>query len=73
VSRPLDNEVSDLAKAQIRAAEFLLAGGWLRCDTGVTRRHGLGWEAVASHRRKGPKNQGKSFQAVSGFPILSAF
>jgi hypothetical protein len=38
----------------------------------VTDRRGLGWEAVASHLRKMPKNKGKSSRAVSGRPVSSA-
>jgi len=45
----------------------------LRCDTGVTRRRGVGWEAVASHPRISPKNQQESSAVVSGGSVESSY
>src|SRR5881397_2117970 len=44
-----------------------------RCDTGVTRRHGEGWQPVASPFKNRPKNKGESSRVVSGGSAKSPY
>jgi len=48
-------------------------GERLRCDTGVTRRHGEGWQRVASRFKNRPTNKGESSWVVSGWSVQSPY
>ena len=62
-----------VASGQVRGqSESLDDAEPLRCDRGVTLRRGLGWEAVASHLNKGPKNHVESSEAVSSGSVESS-